>query len=208
MRNKNLRYWNVSMIKEIEIKRKLLKKYAIKIATTNDFYVGYYATLPQKKIENFLKKFKNKLYIPSMDKLKQSIIGFYDTSVLGNGGTGYLFMEDKIYYIVFKNPKKIWYSDIKNMHIKHSHTAKKDNESEIFIKYTDDTSIFLDDFALNKTPMLSFLGDIVALGNKDKDFFKDTNCNILIMKILINPLMKKSFMLIKDMVLQQKELMI
>ena len=92
--------------KKVEIMRKYLSKIA-------DGFSSYYVAgeIPSKKIDNALKNFAF-----GMDKT--TIIGFYDTTVMGSGKKGYIFTDDKICYSdIMEKPQKIWYDDIKSMKI-------------------------------------------------------------------------------------------
>ena len=72
-----------------EQKIELMRKYASNIATVSGFFVK--GSIPIKRMDNALKTFAI-----GMDRT--TVIGFYDTSLTGNGKSGIIFTDDKIYY--------------------------------------------------------------------------------------------------------------
>jgi hypothetical protein len=96
-------------------KVEIMRTYLGKIATGFSYHIR--GDIPNKKIDNALKKFAS-----GMDRT--TIIGFYDTTIMENGKNGYIFTDDKVYYLdTLEKPKKIWYDDIKSMKI--TNTQKK-----------------------------------------------------------------------------------
>ena len=70
-----------------------------------------------------------------------SIIGFYDTTVFESGKNGYIFTDDKVYFMnLFEKPQKFWYDDIESMRIIDSH--KKDCDRKLIVKLYDGTADF------------------------------------------------------------------
>ncbi|WP_181950346.1 hypothetical protein [Streptococcus lutetiensis] len=119
-------------------------------------YIGGY--IPDSKIDNAMKKFANGLD-------KSTVIGFYDTSMLDNGKSGYIFTDDKIYYQhLFDKPKKLWYDDIKSVKI--SNVGEIDSDSEIEITLYDG-SILAFAGTINKTPLRDFLNEIIRYDKKE-----------------------------------------
>ncbi|MBZ4670765.1 MAG: hypothetical protein JG769_1069 [Oscillospiraceae bacterium] len=107
-----------------EEKIKIMRKYLSDIAISTSYYY-FDCVIPAKKIEAAIKSFASGLDIAT-------IIGFYDTTVLGSGKNGYIFTDDKIYYLeTLEKPKKLWYDDIKNLEI--AKNDKKDCDRELKI---------------------------------------------------------------------------
>lgn len=128
---------------KIEIMRKFLGKIA------NGFNYHIKGDIPSKKIDNAIKKFASGIE-------RTSIIGFYDTTVLGNGKNGYIFTDDKIYYLdTLEKPKKLWYDDIKTIRITNNH--KKDCDRVLEITQYDGAEITISSSFINKTPLKEFL---------------------------------------------------
>ena len=47
---------------------------------------------------------------------QETVIGFLDTTVTNSGKTGYLFTDEKVYYLEsFEKPKKLCYDEIKSV---------------------------------------------------------------------------------------------
>lgn len=72
-----------------EQKKEILKKYIDDIRTTNSFYIQ--EDIPSRCIENAVNKFAQGLN-------KDSVIGFYDTTVAGSGKNGFYLPIQK--YII------------------------------------------------------------------------------------------------------------
>lgn len=131
------------MGKHHEEKIGIMRKYLGNIA--NGFAYHIEGDIPSKKIDNAIKKFAS-----GIDRT--TIIGFYDTTVMGNGKNGYIFTDDKIYYLdTLEKPKKFWYDDIKSMRVTNTH--KKDCDRILEITQYDGEKITF----LNKTPLKEFL---------------------------------------------------
>ena len=82
----------------------VLKKYFKDIRTSFNFDLS--PDISIKQIENATKRF-------AKDLDPSSIIGFYDTTILNSGKSGYIFTDVKVYYIeIFGKPKTLWYDDI------------------------------------------------------------------------------------------------
>lgn len=138
-----------------EEKIALLKKYKDEIRTNFDFYIQ--GNIPQKLIDNAIKK-----YASGLDR--NTIIGFYDTTLTNNGKNGYVFTDTKVYYSeMFEKPHKIWYDDIKEVEI--LHTGIKDCDKQIRFKMNDETTIVWSSCFLNKTPLLNFFTELLKMIN-------------------------------------------
>lgn len=130
-----------------EEKIEIMRKYLGKIA--NGFSYHIKGDIPSKKIDNALKKFAS-----GMDRT--TIIGFFDTTVMGNGKNGYIFTDDKVYYLdTLEKPKKLWYDDIKELRLSNLH--KKDSDKTLEIIQYDGEKVVINSSFLNKTPLKDFL---------------------------------------------------
>lgn len=130
-----------------EEKIEIMRKYLGKIA--NGFSYHIKGDIPSKKIDNALKKFAS-----GMDRT--TIIGFFDTTVTGNGKKGYIFTDDKVYYLdTLEKPKKLWYDDIKELRLSNLH--KKDSDRTLEIIQYDGEKVVISSSFLNKTPLKDFL---------------------------------------------------
>lgn len=130
-----------------EEKIEIMRQYLGKI--TNGFSYHINGNIPSKKIDNALKKF-------ALGMDKTTIIGFFDTTVMGNGKNGYIFTDDKIYYSdILEKPKKLWYDDIKELRLSNLH--KKDCERTLEITQYDGEIVVISSSFLNKTPLKEFL---------------------------------------------------
>lgn len=130
-----------------EEKIEIMRKYLGNIA--NGFAYHIEGDIPGKKIDNAIKKFAS-----GMDRT--SIIGFFDTTVMGNGKNGYVFTDDKVYYLdTLEKPKKFWYDDIKAIRI--TNTYKKDCDRILEITQYDGEEITISSSFINKTPLKEFL---------------------------------------------------
>ena len=139
-----------------EEKVKLMEKYLPDIVTGFDYDIGDY--VPLNKLHNAAQKFASGLD-------PDTVIGFYDTTVMSSGKNGYLFTDDKLYWLeTLEKPKKIWYEDID--HVEIYQTQKKDRDQELTVFLRDGSSVALNSSFLNKPPLKEFL-------EKMKDFDKE-----------------------------------
>lgn len=131
-----------------EEKIEIMRKYLRNIATGGfDYHIK--GNIPSKKIDNALKKF-------ALGMDRKTVIGFLDTTLMNSGKSGYIFTDDKIYYLdSFEKPKKLWYDDIKELEIIHSY--KNDCKSVLKITQFDGEKVVIDSPFLNKTPLKEFL---------------------------------------------------
>lgn len=142
-----------------EEKIEIMRKYLGKIA--NGFTYHIKGEIPSKKIDNAIKTFAS-----GIDRT--SIIGFFDTTVLESGKNGYIFTDDKVYYLeTLEKPKKFWYDDIKSIRMINTH--KKDCDRGLEITQYDGTKISISGSFVNKTPLKEFLEVM-----KDNDFSAKT----------------------------------
>lgn len=138
-----------------EEKIELIRKYSNKICTSFPFHVK--GDIPSKKIDNALKKFAS-----GMDR--NTIIGFYDTTLMGNGKNGYIFTDTKIYYLgTLEKSGKIWYDDIKSIDL--FNKDKKDCARGIRFNMYDGSSISWTSSFLNKTPLKEFIEKLLEIIN-------------------------------------------
>lgn len=133
-----------------------MRKYLSKMNTLYAYHVK--GEIPSKKINNAIKKFANGLD-------RTTIIGFYDTSLSGNGKSGYIFTDTKVYYLqTLEKPGKLWYDDIESVEIIKS--GKKDCDNKIKISLYDGTHLTWMDGLINKTPLRDFLKEMIAYEKK------------------------------------------
>ena len=99
-----------------EKKIEIMRKYYKEIKTSFDFFIK--GDIPIKRVDNALKKFAS-----GMDRT--TMIGFYDTTVMGSGKSGYIFTDTKVYYSeTLEKPKKLWYDDIKSVELTDKYKSK------------------------------------------------------------------------------------
>ena len=138
---------------EHEEKIEIMRKYLTDMST--GFYCHIGGEVPSKKINNALKTFAQ-----GMDS--DTIIGFYDTTSFGSGKNGYIFTDDKMYYVeMFEKPKKLWYDDIKQIRMLNS--SKKDSDRELAIDFLDGSSLYIEGGLIKKTPLKNFLNEMKNL---------------------------------------------
>lgn len=146
----------------------LLEKYSKKFSINNDnkFFINKDSkNFPKDKIEKFLKNF----HILNYKNTINSILGFYDTSFLGDR-TGYLFFKDRIYYKeTFSAPGKIWYDDIKSVSV--LNIKKKDCDNQLCFQMNDGTTILFKDSCISKTPMCKFFEDVLKKIENTSTYF-------------------------------------
>ena len=131
-------------------KLEIMKKYIRDIVDVKSYDLG--DNVPESKLGNAKKYFASGLE-------DSSVLGFYDTSIWENGKNGYIFTDDKIYYLEsFEKPKKLWYEDIKSMEI--TKTYKKDCDRELWVTLNDGSKINFDSCFLRKTSLMNFLNEI------------------------------------------------
>ena len=148
-----------------EKKIALLKKYYFQIQTSYEFEIA--EKIASKKIDNAIKKFAYGLD-------RESVIGFYDTTIIGSGKKGYLFTDTKVYYSdMFEKPEKIWYDDIHDVVLVES--GEKDCDKKLQFKMNDGTLITWDSVCLNKTPLYKFFKELLAMENKKNNYFGGQN---------------------------------
>ncbi len=138
----------------------LVKKYSHKIENTYGFLPV--DELKKKQITNAKKAF-------AFGVVESDIIGFYDTTLAGNGKKGYLFTDTKVFYSeTLEPPKKLWYDDIVEISI--SNMSKKDCDRSLHFALSDGTTVTWDSCFLNKTPLKEFFIKLLEIvKNKDRD---------------------------------------
>lgn len=137
----------------------LMRKYASKIKTNFTFHIK--GDIPSKIIDNATKKWASGLD-------KNTIIGFYDTTILESGKGGYIFTDSKVVYqAILEKPKKLWYDDIKSVRVRGY--EKKDCNNVIVFQLYDGTTIEWSDTFLNKTPLRDFFVDLLKIINNQSD---------------------------------------
>ena len=130
---------------EHEKKIEIMRKYYKGIEAISEFFID--GEIPSKRIDNALKKFAS-----GMDRT--TIIGFFDTTIMENGKEGYIFTDNKVYYLeTLEKPKKLWYDDIKSVELIKENAVKDCNRGIQFNLYDGSTITWTSCF-LNKTPLL------------------------------------------------------
>ena len=133
----------------------LMRKYASKIKTNFTFHIK--GDIPSKIIDNATNKWASGLD-------KNTIIGFYDTTILESGKGGYIFTDSKVVYqAILEKPKKLWYDDIKSVRVRGY--EQKDCNNVIVFQLYDGTTIEWNDIFLNKTPLRDFFVDLLKIIN-------------------------------------------
>ena len=102
-----------------------------------------------------------KMFASNADR--ETVIGFLDTTVMGSGKNGYLFTDEKIYYLEsFEKPKKLWYDEIKSVTVTNT-KKKKDSDRTLLIELKDGTHITWTSVFLNKTPLCAFFQELIKM---------------------------------------------
>ena len=138
-----------------EEKVELLRKYVSEIQTSYGFEIG--EGVSSKKLDNAVKKFAHGLD-------KNRVVGFYDTTISGNGKKGYIFTDDKVYYLdTLEKPNKIWYDDIDKVEL--ISDGKKDCDNKLCFYMNDGTNVIWTSCFLNKTPLYKFFKELLEVAN-------------------------------------------
>lgn len=160
------------MDKHHEEKIIIMKKYLKNISTMDRIYLGH-DEISNHVIENAIKNYASGLDI-------STIIGIYDTTLFGTGKNGFVFTDDRFYYLDFLGkPIKIWYDDIKNVSL--NNTENEDSKRVLEILQYDGEIIRITSSLCNKTPLKEFLDimkefDNNVLQNKESLIYnKKTN---------------------------------
>lgn len=142
-----------------EQKKEILKKYIDDIRTTNSFYIQ--EDIPSRCIENAVNKFAQGLN-------KDSVIGFYDTTVAGSGKNGFLFTDTKVYYLeTLEKPHKLWYDDIRCVDVIGS--EKKDCDKCIAFYLYDNSVVKWFSVFMNKTPLKNFFDELIQVYDNESN---------------------------------------
>lgn len=148
-----------------EKKIEIMRKYYKEIETSPEFFIK--GEIPSKRVDNALEKFAS-----GMDR--NSMIGFYDTTVTGSGKSGYIFTDTKVYYLeMLEKPKKLWYDDIKSMELVNQYRQKDCDRGLQFNLYDGSTVTWTTCF-LNKTPLLKFFNEILEFVNQSEKFTEES----------------------------------
>lgn len=140
-----------------EKKIELLRKYYLGIQTMEGFFIK--GGIPSKRIDKALKTFAQ-----GMDR--NTIIGFYDTTLIGSGKNGYIFTDTKVYYTeTLDKPHKLWYDDIKSVKLIKTHKSK-DCDKGIQFNLYDGTVVLWESILLNKTPLYIFFEELLKMINE------------------------------------------
>ena len=146
---KNLEYVDPKHLEKIE----LLEKYYQKIKTS--FAFDLVEDIQTKRLMNAKKRFAE-------DLNEWSVLGFYDTSLNYDGSNGYLFTDNKVFYLeTGGKPQTINFDEIKNVRL--ISKGKKDYDSEIRFELLNGTVTIWKSIFLNKTPLFQFFNDLLKL---------------------------------------------
>lgn len=149
-------------MKQHEEKVELLRKYSTQIRTVYEFQIG--KEISQRKLENAKKKFA-----PRLDE--STVIGFYDTTVMGNGKSGYVFTDTNVYYQeLLEKPGKLWYDEIKDILLMDS--GERDCDKSLVFKMQDGTMVTWKNASMNKTPLYQFFKELLRM-TSDIDNYTD-----------------------------------
>lgn len=98
----------MSMSTEMEQMLSVIKKYDFEFRNKNDLYKRYFAPdIPEKVMRKLMKEFDSHLSI-------NSVLAFYDDTLLNSCKTGVIFTVDGVYYReVLSKPVYLGYSDIR-----------------------------------------------------------------------------------------------
>lgn len=144
------------MDKHHEEKIIIMKKYLKNISTGYRIYLGH-DEISNHVIENAIKYYASGLDI-------STIIGIYDTTWLGTGKNGFVFTDDRFYYLdLGEKPIKIWYDDIKNVSL--NNTENENSKRVLEILQYDGEIIRITSSLCNKTPLKEFLNIMKEFDN-------------------------------------------
>ena len=117
----------IFMNEKIEKMVNVIKEYDSELRSNLDYKHYYAPNIPEKIINKLIKHFDDHLAV-------NSIVAFYDTTLLGSGKDGILFTVDGFYYRDFTKPIFINFSDISDINTsKSSITFKlKSNSNDSF----------------------------------------------------------------------------
>lgn len=136
---------------QVEERTDILRKYYKQIEVSYGFDIR--GDISSEKIDYALKKF-------AAGADRKSVIGFYDTTITGNGKTGYLFTDTDVYYKEkLEQSKKLCYGDIERIEI--LDMDKKDCSRSIKFYMANGAAIIWKSSQLNKTPLANFFYEIL-----------------------------------------------
>lgn len=140
---------------QYEERLKLLEKYYTGIQSSYGFEMK--GNIAARKMENAIKKFA-----PDLDR--ESVLGFYDTTVTGNGKNGYIFTDTMVYYLeILDTPRKLRYEDIEDVEL--IDMGKKDGDNKLRFQMRDGSEVIWTNCGLNKTPLYHFFKDLLDCGD-------------------------------------------
>ncbi|MBR2742322.1 MAG: hypothetical protein IKD89_01895 [Clostridia bacterium] len=136
-----------------EDKIELIRKYHNRIRTSCDFHIK--GSIPSRIIDNAIIKFARGLD-------RTTVIGFYDTTLKHSGKNGYIFTDDRVYYLeMLDRPKKLHYDEIESIELYDEH--KKDCDRGIRFYLYDGSTVEWTSCFLNKTPLYRFFDELLAM---------------------------------------------
>ena len=140
---------------QYEERLKLLEKYYTGIQSSYGFEMK--GNIAARKMENAIKKFA-----PDLDR--ESVLGFYDTTVTGNGKNGYIFTDTMVYYLeILDTPRKLRYEDIEDVEL--IDMGKKDGDNKLRFQMRDGSEVIWTNCGLDKTPLYHFFKDLLDCGD-------------------------------------------
>lgn len=95
--------------------------------------------------------------------VRETAIGFLDTTLAGSGKNGYLFTDEKVYYLAtLESPQKLWYDEIEDVFVT-GWEKRKDADRTLHFRMKDGTAVEWKSPLLRKTPLCEFFREILRL---------------------------------------------
>lgn len=142
-----------------EDKIRILEKYSSEMKGNYSFYLA--DQIPPQLLKNARKSFA-----AGVDE--DTIIGFFDTTLTSNGKQGFLFTDNKVYYLeVLGRAQKIWYDNITKVEIVDEN--KNDSEKRLKFYREDDKPVIWTALGMNKTPTYEFFCELLEYISKSFD---------------------------------------
>ncbi len=154
-----------------ELMIEMLGRYYAEIKTDFEFQID--DEISPYKIDNALNTF-------AAGTDKDTIIGFYDTTVNNSGKNGYLFTDTKVCYLeTLEKPQKLWYDDIKSVGIIESENNDiPDCKKTLCFTLYDESEVVWKSSFLNKTPLYEFFMELLSQINISWESFPGNSFSI------------------------------
>ena len=95
--------------------------------------------------------------------VRETAIGFLDTTLAGSGKNGYLFTDEKVYYLAtLESPQKLWYDEIEDVFVT-GWEKRKDADRTLHFRMKDGTAVEWKSPLLRKTPLCEFCLSLIFL---------------------------------------------